>query len=271
LTTSPDFLHWTEPQLVFHADAHDQELAKEVIARHVADSTRQQPVFVHPEEWATDVYNFAISRYESRYIGFASFFYHTGRAWQNRNHDGFHHVQLAVSHDMKTWERVGERQPFIAPSPLNAGAYDTFQILGPSRPVLRGDELWFYYSGLKHRWPPENMTPDRNAICLATLRRDGFASLYAGEQGGRLTTQGFTHSGTHLYLNGSAQSGSISCELLDGAAQPLAGFEQANCLPMTGDSTRFVVNWREQDRLPTGPLRLCIYLRNASLYSYWVE
>lgn len=271
LTTSRDFAQWTEPVLVFHADADDQELAKEVIAQHVGDPTRQPPVFVHPEEWATDVYNFAISRYESRYIGFASFFYHTGRAWQGRNHDGFHHVQLAVSHDMLTWERVGNRQPFIAPSPINAGAYDLFQILGPSRPIVRGDELWFYYSGIKHRWPPEKMTPDRNAICLATLRRDGFVSLDAGDDGGALTTQLFTHSGGHLYLNGVASSGgSITCELLDATDQPLAGFEPADCSPLVDDSTHFAVNWRQQP-LPDGPLRLRFHLRNASLYSYWVE
>jgi hypothetical protein len=271
LTTSHDFVDWTEPVLVFHADAQDQEEAKTIIARHVADSTRQQPVFVHPEEWATDVYNFAISRYESRYIGFASFFYHTGRAWQDRNHDGFHQVQLAVSHDMQTWARVGNRQPFIAPSPLNAGAYDTLQILGPSRPVLRGDELWFYYSGIKCRWPPENMTPDRSAICLATLRRDGFVSLDADDQGGAVTTQPFTHSGAHLYLNGVARAGSIGCELLDATGAPIPGFEQTNCQPIAGDSTHHLVNWQDQEQLPTGPLRLRIHLRAASLYSYWVE
>jgi hypothetical protein len=53
---------------------------------------------------------------------FASFFYHTGRAWEGRNHDGFHQVQLAVSQDMHHWARVGNRQAFIAPSPLGAGA-----------------------------------------------------------------------------------------------------------------------------------------------------
>lgn len=271
LTTSQDFIHWTAPQLIFHADAQDQEEAKAIIGRHVADPTRQQPVFVHPEEWATDVYNFAVSRYESRYIGFASFFYHTGRAWENRNHDGFHQVQLAVSQDMEHWARVGQRQPFIAPSPLDAGAYDTLQILGPSRPVLHGDELWFYYSGLKHRWPPENMTADRNAICLATLRRDGFVSLDGGAQGGSVTTQPFTHDGAHLYLNASAKPGTITCELLDAEGQPLPGFAQANCQPITGNSVRCAVQWQGQERLPTGVLRLRCHLHDARLFSYWVE
>ncbi len=271
LTTSPDFTHWSEPELVFHADAQDQEEAKTIIGRHVADPTRQQPVFVHPEEWATDVYNFAISRYESRYIGFATFFYHTGRAWEGRNHDGFHQVQLAVSPDMRRWARVGNRQPFLAPSHLNAGAYDTLQMMAPSRPVLRGEELWFYYTGLKHRWPPENMTADRNAICLATLRRDGFVSLDGGAQGGILMTKTFTHGGEKLYLNAVAKSGVITCTLLDAAGQPIPGFAPADCQPITEDSTRLAVHWQGQERLPAGQLRLRVYLNEARLYSYWVE
>jgi hypothetical protein len=104
------------------------------------------------------------------------------------------------------------------------------------------------------------------------LRRDGFVSLDAGDPGGSLTTQLFTHSGGHLYLNGVASTGgSITCELLDATDQPLAGFEQANCSPLVDDSTRFAVTWGEQQQLPDGPLRLRFHLRNASLYSYWVE
>ena len=100
LTTSKDFQHWSEPELVFHADDEDQELAREVIARRLANPALQQTVVNHPEEHGVDVYNFSVSRYESRYIGFASMFHHVGRSVDGRNHDGFHHVQLASSQDM---------------------------------------------------------------------------------------------------------------------------------------------------------------------------
>ena len=274
LTVSKDFEHWSEPELVFHADEEDQALARQIIADALADPSLQQPVFNHPEEHAVDVYNFAISRYESRYIGFASMFYHTGRAWNDRNHDGFHHVQLACSRDMYRWRRLGQRAPFISPSPLGAGAYDTMQILGPSFPVVRGDQLWFYYSGIRHRWQPEKASPERAAICLATLRRDGFVSLDADAEGGTVTTVPFLWEGERLFLNADAVDGDIRCELVDAAGRPLPGFDRQNSIPLTEDGVRLAVRWRGGDRMPelsTGPVQLRIALRGARLYSYWVE
>ena len=274
LTVSEDFEHWTEPEMVFHADEEDQVQARQIIADRLSDPLLQQPVFNHPEEHAVDVYNFAISRYESRYIGFASMFYHTGRAWNDRNHDGFHHVQMACSRDMRNWRRLGDRAPFIGPSPLGSGAYDTMQILGPSFPVPRGDQLWFYYSGLRHRWHPHKVSPDRAAICLATLRRDGFISLDADAELGAVTTVPFRWEGERLYLNADADNGEIRCELLDETGQPLPGYGREDSIPMTTDVVSLRVRWNEKECMPTGhasPVQLRIWLRDARLYSYWFE
>ncbi|MBV7336530.1 hypothetical protein KFU94_51530 [Chloroflexi bacterium TSY] len=274
LTTSQDFEHWTEPELVFHADEEDQQLAREVIAQRLENPVLQQPVVNHPEGHGVDVYNFAISRYESRYIGFASMFHHVGRTWEGRNHDGFHHVQLASSRDMRHWDRLGNRQPFIDSSPPGAGAYDTLQIPGPSSPVFRDDELWLYYTGIKFRWPPENPDPDCAAICLATLRRDGFVSMDADENGGFVTTQPFHWEGGRLYLNADAGKGEVTCELLDVAGQPMHGFGRDNCVPIAEDNVRLAVNWQGQDGIPEpsgGPIQLRVFLRSARLYSYWFE
>ena len=65
--------------------------------------------------------------------------------------------------------------------------------------ILRDDELWFYYTGLKYRntWdyvgeypdgehiPVTGFDSDIGAINLAVLRRDGFISLNANHQEGR--------------------------------------------------------------------------------------
>lgn len=274
LTLSEDFESWSEPELVFHADDEDQEQARRIIADRLADPTLQQPVFNHPEEHGVDVYNFAISRYESRYIGFASMFYHTGRAWNDRNHDGFHHVQMASSRDMRRWQRMGERTPFIGPSPLGSGAYDTMQILGPSFPVVRGDQLWFYYSGIRHRWQPPKVSPERAAICLATLRRDGFVSLDADEGGGAVTTVPFSWEGERLHLNAEAAGGEIRCELLSSEGQPLDGYERGNSIPLKADYARQPVEWRDKAFMPAeseSPVQLRLWLREASLYSFWLE
>ena len=112
---------------------------------------------------------------------------------------GYHLVQLACSRDLKTWHRLGNRSSFIGPSPLSSGAYDLAQIIGSSNVILRDDELWFYYTGLKYRntWdyvgeypdgehiPVTGFDSDIGAINLAVLRRDGFISLNANHQEGR--------------------------------------------------------------------------------------
>ena len=274
VTTSQDFDEWSEPELVFQADDEDQELAREVIARRLANPALQQTVVNHPEEHGVDVYNFSISRYESRYIGFASMFHHVGRSVDGRNHDGFHHVQLASSRDMYTWERQGERQPFIDSSPLGGGAYDTLQMLGPSSPVRRDDELWFYYTGVKFRRPPHKWDPDYAAICLAVLRRDGFVSLGAGEEGGSLVTEPFTWEGERLCVNAVADDGAVTVELLDVDGRPVPGYGVEDATSLNEDSVRQAVVWGENGRMPdraNGPVRLRVSVTNAEIYSYWVE
>ncbi|MXX25433.1 MAG: hypothetical protein F4Z82_08335 [Caldilineaceae bacterium SB0668_bin_21] len=274
VTTSQDFDEWSEPKLVFQADDEDQELAREVIARRLANPALQQTVVNHPEEHGVDVYNFSISRYESRYIGFASMFHHVGRSVDGRNHDGFHHVQLASSQDMYTWERQGERQPFIDSSPLGGGAYDTLQMLGPSSPVHRDDELWFYYTGVKFRRPPAKWDPDYAAICLAVLRRDGFVSLGVGEEGGSLVTEPFTWEGEQLYVNAVADEGAVTVELLDVDSRPVPGYGAEDATSLNEDSVRQAVVWGENSRMPdpaNGPVRLRISVTNAEIYSYWFE
>lgn len=274
VTTSQDFDDWSDPELVFQADDEDQELAREVIALRLANPALQQTIVNHPEEHGVDVYNFSISRYESRYIGFASMFHHVGRSVDGRNHDGFHHVQLASSRDMYTWERQGNRQPFIDSSPLGGGAYDTLQMLGPSSPVRRDDELWFYYTGVKFRRTPPNWDPDHAAICLAVLRRDGFVSLGAGGEAGSLVTEPFSWEGDQLYLNAAADDGAVTVELLDVDRRPVPGFGVEDASSLNEDNVRQPVVWGENNRMPdpaNGPVRLRISLTNAQIYSYWFE
>ena len=57
LATSKDFDNWTQPELVFHADEKDMELAKEHIAERLANPKMVQPTYNVPEEYFVDVYN----------------------------------------------------------------------------------------------------------------------------------------------------------------------------------------------------------------------
>ncbi len=282
LATSRDFVHWEDFGLVFQADDRDQELGRQNIAARNADPTLYHERYDDPATYNVDVYNMGVFYYEGLYVGLPAMFHSTGPVPNYPNTVGFHLVQLACSRDLRNWQRLGDRQTFIGPSRLDSGAYDLTQILPPSAPVVRGDELWFYYTGLKWRGTfkyigeyPNGHTEklpgldrDCGAVCLAVLRRDGFISLDAGENEGSLTTQPFEFTGSKLFVNVDALDGELRVELLDAAGKILAA---AN--PVTGDQTRAVINWSSNvpATLEGQAVTLRFTLSNAGLYSYWLE
>ncbi len=129
----------------------------------------------------------------------------------------------------------------------------------------------------------QDLTPEEQAdfddgwiaICLATLRLDGFVSLDADEGGGALTTKRLTASGEQLLLNVDVHSGgTVKVEVLDDDGQPLTGFDLSNCVELTGKSVRQPVAWREGStwkQLAGRTVRLRIQIQSASLYAFWTE
>ena len=262
LATSADFEHWSAPVLVFGADAEDQARARKVIAARLADPKLSQPTHLNPAEYAADVYNMPIFRYEGLYIGLPAIFYRTA----NREADGFHHIQLICSRDLRDWQRLGDRQAFIGPSPVGSGAYDLTQILPPTRPILHGDELWFYYTGIKYRCGAPQGARDQGAVCLAVLRRDGFISLDAGAEPGSVTTGPFMLPSANLRLNAAASRGFVQAALLDANGQV-----RCEAQPMSGDQLRGKVRWKSPPPSAGAVLQLRLTARHAALFSYWFE
>ena len=281
LSTSKDFEQWTKPELIFHPEERDQELARENINARLADSTLQPMFDVDPNTFNVQVYNMGVFRYEGLYVGMPAMFHSTGPRPNYPNTDGFHLIQLVSSRDLRTWKRLGERQPFIGPSPAGAGAYDLTQILPPSHPVVRGDELWFYYTGIKYRagatyvgtypkgefLPRPGLDKDIGAICLAVLRRDGFISLDADNQVGTLLTQPFQLTGGSLFVNVDALDGELRVEVLNSS-----GEVRAVSTALEGDRTRGKISWKQArlTELNGETVSLRFTLQNASFYSYWL-
>ena len=268
LATSKDFEHWTDHGLMFHADALDQELGRKTIEARFADPTLQQLVANEPAMYNVDVYNMGVFRYESLYIGTPAMYHATGPSANRRNTDGFHLVQLACSRDLKDWKRLGDRQPFIGCSRLGGGAYDLTGMTGPSNAVIRGDELWFYYTASKYRRRPPDPDPDVIAINLAVLRRDGFVSLDAGETQGTILTKPFKLPGGKLFVNVDAFKGELRIEVVGENGKALAVSE-----PMKGDLLRGEVKWQKGNitDLKGKVVSLCFKLHKARFYSYWLE
>ncbi|MSP12885.1 MAG: hypothetical protein EXR62_08000 [Chloroflexi bacterium] len=281
LSFSDDFIHWTMPEVVFTPDAQDDE---NTARRNV--TYRQRLDVDQPADYTAEWYNMNVHPYEGLYLGLVSVFDASGAAPYG-NQDGTMHIQLVSSRDLRHWNRLGNREPFIELGA--AGSWESEMVNGASTEfVTVGDDIWIYYSGFpfSHEdealWQPEEakgyprLRP--GGVGLAKLRRDGFVSIDGDAQSGSVTTHPFQWEGDQLWLNGVAATGEmpgeITCELLDGPGDPIPGFTQADCVPFTGDSVRHPVSWQHPARLPApaiGPIRLRVYLKRARLFSFWFE
>jgi hypothetical protein len=280
LSVSRDFDHWTDPRgcLVFHADQRDQELGAGRVALHLREPGLRKPAYHNPQQYKTDIYNLPVFRYEGYYVGLPTVFNHSGDA--KVNSDGFSMVELASSRDLIHWERLGNREKFIPLSVLDEERnYDTAQLLAANRPIVKDGELWFYYTGLKWRYHPDEVGsdkpvrhPDSGAICLARLRLDGFVSLDAGAAGGTVLTRPLIFSGRSLHVNVDALHGELRAEILDGkTGSVIPGFSSARCTPARGDHLDVRLEWSggRLETLEGRAVQLRLSLRQASLYAFW--
>ena len=301
LTISKDFRNWSESQLSFGADDKDQPLALKFIRERVADRGLSRPVFVdddpdlgkpaRPWTWQAECYYIGVFPYEGLYIGFPSMFYPTGVNANGNNCDGFHLIQLASTRDLLTWTRHGDREPFIPPGRIDdglVGVWDRMQMLA-TVPIVRDDELWIYYCGLKWRYNPYKFNSDRSsrdpkslsaeeradqaegmgAICLAILRRDGFVSLDAGETSGTITTKPFKWSGSKLRANvETKETGELQVDVLD-----TEGTVIATSQPVKGNQPRGEFRWSPvlPKSLQGQQVSLRFTLRAASFYAWWTD
>jgi hypothetical protein len=138
--------------------------------------------------------------------------------------------------------------------------------------LIVGDKLYFYVSGRAGI-----SGSSRSGVCstgLAILRRDGFASLYAGEAEGTLTTRPVLFHGKHLFVNADADSGELRAEVLDQNGQVVSPFSRDNCIPIRSDKTLQGVRWEGDDDLSAlagKPVRFRFHLTNSRLYAFWVS
>lgn len=94
-----------------------------------------------------------------------------------------------------------------------------------------------YFAGYDdgHDW-----LPFHSGIGMATLRKDGFASLDAGDGPAEMVTKHFKGASGPLHVN-SAGAGEIRVEVLDAAGKVLPGFSREDCEPLKDDKVDQVV------------------------------
>ena len=243
LSVSEDFVSWTPPRAFLRA-LHEEEL----------------------------LYNNTGFVYGDQYLGFLTHFdKHPLEQTQT--------LRLLTSRDGESWDR-NPGEPLI---PLgDVGEWDRFQImLTGAPPIPVGDKLYLYYRGTarRHNKVPREydprIAPDQDprsmAIGLATLRRDGFASLAASYDGGMVVTTPALLAGDTLSLNVKADYGEVRVALLEEDGTSLPGYAEDDCIPINVDGTDVPVAWRERRSLAAAAGRsvsVRFTLRNARLYSY---
>jgi len=236
-----DLVHWTPGRTILEADDED------------------------PED--TQLYLMYIIPYGHAYLGQLLMFYGHEMVLEN---------QLAISHDLENWKRIGERKPILARG--EEGSWDCKHVaLTHNQPHPEGENMRFWFGGKN----TPHYQAGYGALGTGILRRDGWACYEAGKEEGVITTIPFRPpnggAATWLILNVDATDGEVVCEVIDMDGNPIEGVTRADCVPITGNHTRIVVNFK------SGPglyfhrgnfnrfwqdVRFRFYLRNAKLYAF---
>lgn len=241
LATSKDFVEWSELDLILSKDSSDEE--------------------------GIEFYCFVPFPYGDLYLGFL------------RRFNGWHgtmDTELVWSTDCRRWHRAQGRTPFIAPGDI--GEFDfCFGDAINCKPVRRGDTLYFFYEGRNHVHAPHQVKGNVNegsmdaSMGVATMKIDRFVSLDSGAMGGHLLTEPLAAAGKQLVMNArAAAGGSISLELLDAEAKPLADAP----FVFAGDETEQLLRFDGEDALentPDGTVRLRLTMESAALYSFTIR
>jgi len=223
-----------------------------------------------------ELYNLDCVAYESVLIGLFTIWHGEHIAREKPND-----ISVGYSRDGFHWSRPS-REAFIGVSET-PGDWNWANVQSAGGCCLTiGDRLYFYVSGREGE--PGTNRPGVCSTGLATLRRDGFASLsddVKTPQPARarqsppasVTTRPLLFSGSDLFVN-AAVTGSLRVEVLDREGRVIEPFSAANAVPVTGDATRTAVGWRSGALLKTlsGEIvRFRFSLNRARLYAFWVS
>ena len=287
MSFSPDGVHWTDhennPVISLGSDSTqslvwDPNIEKYVVfgrfgagGRKTARAESSDCInFTKPEmvlqcdgidEGGTQIYAMPINIYEGMYLGMI-WIYREGV-------DGTIDTSLATSRDGINWQRVLDRQTFLTLG--EKGTWEDGMVRISQNFITHNDQLYFYYGGVNG--PHTGMKFSqverkfKSMLGLATLRRDGFVSLDAGETEGFMLTKPLALNGKDLYLNVDASRGYVIVSVTDDVGTPLENYISER---IVGDQLEVkVIFTASLEALKDKEVRLKFQLKDASMYSYW--
>ena len=264
VATSPDFRHWSEPQMLQYGTSPDDALYTNQIEPYY----RAPEILVgFPTRYADRIFSPAAMQalpdpvHRQRRMSFMP-------RYGTVVTDG----QFMTSRDGYVFHRWDET--FIRPGPERSNNWvygDAYQSLGlietPAEDPTAPPELSFYAD--------EGHWKEGESLRRYTMRIDGFVSLHARREAGEFVTPRLVFSGRRLSLNfSSSAAGYIRVELQDADGHPLPGFTLADNDELFGDTLDRTVTWRNQSDLGSlagKVVRLRVVLSDADLFSLKFE
>ena len=225
-----------------------------------------------------ELYNLDCVAYESLLLGLFTIF-RGERTEREKPND----ICVGFSRDGFHWDRPDRRAFLPVSERVGDWNWANVQSAGGCCLVV-GDRLYFYVSG-RHGVPGSN-DPGVCSTGLATLRRDGFASMdhpasAAGVRRlepspgpGMLITRPVTFSGRYLFVNVDAPDGELRVEVLDRDGRVIPAYTAAKAIPVRADSTRARVMWTgavDLAAIAGEPVRFRFQLTRGHLYAFWVS
>ncbi|MDP6506203.1 MAG: hypothetical protein QF886_21440, partial [Planctomycetota bacterium] len=196
--TSPDFMSWSELEIVFEADAEDLALP---VPSHNDDPRPNLDIYTN----CAQKYSLA----QDVYLMFPSFYYH----WGEDEYPATMDVQMLTSRDGISWQRAGGRHPFLRQG--FDGTATSGMVFANPWLIPMGDELWMFYSGTsRHHGAGKSAETFSSGIFRAVMRLDGFVSLDADANGGTVETVPLRIPDGRLEVNVDATQGSLAVEVL---------------------------------------------------------
>ena len=286
--TSPDGLHWTHSadHVVPGGDAQSMMIdplkKRYVLFVRAPRATYESTDFVKwgpateslPWPYRNGPYNHMGVVYGDSYLGWVTWFHADGLEKDPRfpKLD----VNLMCSRDGLHYRLVDPEMPTVPCGSI--GDWDRWMtMLTGAPPIPVGDKLYIYYRGFSRRHKPFGLpdykdTIEAGALGLGMLRLDGFASLAAGFDGGRVTTKPIEFAGRRLSINAKADAhAQVRVEALDVAGQPIANYSADDCVPVRENHVDAEIKWKNRtdvSELAGRPIRLRFHLQNARIYSY---
>lgn len=197
--------------------------------------------------------------------------YHTdpGDVGSSKMH-GYQEAELTYARSGYAWHRAAQGTAFIPHG--EKGDWDQGNLQCASSPVFLDNEIRYYYMGTnmfhQNRWELE---PQRAGLGLAILKPDRFIALCAGNKTAELVTYGLKLPSNKIFVNAATRfKGWIRLEVLEENGKPIAGFSEADCIPIVGDSIAHTVHWKDTDtknKITDRQIRIRLRVQNADVFS----